>query len=90
MCVPKSLVKIFVSIGNVMRKRRVKATMFRSFGVRSHQRRGAPPAAGIGSAIYFVPPKRTIISGTSLESSSGGNASGRCAFRRRHANMKIS
>src|SRR4030042_1300101 len=46
MCVPKSLVKFFVSIGNVMRKRKVKATMFRSFGVRFHQRCGAPPAAG--------------------------------------------
>ena len=62
MCVPKSLVKIFVSIGNVMRKRRVKATMFSSFGVRSHQRRGAPPVAGTGSAIYFVPPNRIFPS----------------------------
>ncbi|PJB32710.1 MAG: hypothetical protein CO109_03125 [Deltaproteobacteria bacterium CG_4_9_14_3_um_filter_65_9] len=63
MCVPKSLVKIFVSIGNVMRKRRVKATMFRSFGVRSHQRRVAPPAASTDSSIYLTPPKHTIISG---------------------------
>jgi len=49
---PKSLVKIFVSIGRVARKRRVTATMFSSFGVRSHKRRDATPVAGAGSAIY--------------------------------------
>src|SRR5512140_1310787 len=62
MCVPKSLVKILVSIGNVVRKRRVKATTFSSFGVRSHQQRVTPPVAGTGSAIYFVPPNRMILS----------------------------
>jgi len=88
-CVPKSLVKIFVSIGIVMRKRRKSARRFCRAGVSSH-RRGTPPVAGTGSAIYFAPPEHTVISVYIVGIFFRGESSGRYAFRRRTANMKIS
>ena len=62
MCVPKSLVKIFVSIGNRDEKKKDERNEVQFLRGEIPPRRGAPPAAGTGSAIYFVPPNRIFPS----------------------------